>query len=758
MGYVALVAAFILIAVALNGGLGQSVSRRIEYPELLTAIREDNVKAVAIRGTSLVGLYRNGTVSDADFPERGYDFETTIGSDFIDTVRQMTATAQGKSLDEVSVSDLPFTVEYRAPVVTPWYMEFLPFILMIVITMAAWYFIMARQGGGNSKVMNFGKSRARMSDPSKNPITFKDVAGAKEEKEELQEMVDFLKNPKAYTEPVDESAYFLSLILSYVLPLLLMVGLMMFLFRGIGGKGGMGGLGGVGKANAKVYVEKKTGVTFRDVAGQDEAKESLQEIIDILHNPQKYTEIGAKLPKGALLVGPPGTGKTLLAKAVAGEAGVPFFSISGSDFVEMFVGVGASRVRDLFDQAKKAAPSIVFIDEIDAVGRHRGAGLGGGHDEREQTLNQLLVEMDGFTMNEGVIVMAATNRRDILDPALLRPGRFDRQVTVNYPDLEGRVDILKVHSRGKALDKDVDLENIAKRMPYSSGADLENVMNEGAILAVRRKKKKISQQDLVDAVSRVQMGPEKRSHKVTPRDRKTTAYHEAGHAVIANLLPECDDVHLVTIVPRGQAGGYTLSLPSEENDNYSRTALLGMVTMALGGHAAEHVSLDDIYTGASSDIKRATELCRRMVTQFGMSDSIGTMYLGSDQEVFVGMEFGQSREYSEQSAAAIDQEVKRLLDECYARACKLLKDHMDKLVAVAEALLERDTLTRADFECVMRGEPLPPMTDVEKMQPSSEAQADPTPDAQTDGAVTPGFATQDAQEDGDPFVEPKDGE
>ncbi len=562
----------------------------------------------------------------------------------------------------------------------------------------------------------------------------------------------------AYTEPVDESAYFLSLILSYVLPLLLMVGLMMFLFRGIGGKGGMGGLGGVGKANAKVYVEKKTGVTFRDVAGQDEAKESLQEIIDILHNPQKYTEIGAKLPKGALLVGPPGTGKTLLAKAVAGEAGVPFFSISGSDFVEMFVGVGASRVRDLFDQAKKAAPSIVFIDEIDAVGRHRGAGLGGGHDEREQTLNQLLVEMDGFTMNEGVIVMAATNRRDILDPALLRPGRFDRQVTVNYPDLEGRVDILKVHSRGKALEKDVDLENIAKRMPYSSGADLENVMNEGAILAVRRKKKKISQQDLVDAVSRVQMGPEKRSHKVTPRDRKTTAYHEAGHAVIANLLPECDDVHLVTIVPRGQAGGYTLSLPSEENDNYSRTALLGMVTMALGGHAAEHVSLDDIYTGASSDIKRATELCRRMVTQFGMSDSIGTMYLGSDQEVFVGMEFGQSREYSEQSAAAIDQEVKRLLDECYARACKLLKDHMDKLIAVAEALLERDTLTRADFECVMRGEPLPPMTDVEKMQPSSEAQADPTPDAQTDGAVTPGFATQDAQEDGDPFVEPKDGE
>ena len=549
----------------------------------------------------------------------------------------------------------------------------------------------------------------------------------------------------------------LSFLTTWVFPILLFVAIGQIMGRMLTKRMG-GNAMQFGKSNAKIYVESQTGKTFADVAGQDEAKEALREIVDFLHNPDKYKSIGASLPKGALLVGPPGTGKTLLAKAVAGEAKVPFFSISGSEFVEMFVGMGAAKVRDLFKQAADKAPCIVFIDEIDAVGRQRGTGLGGGHDEREQTLNQLLVEMDGFTMNEGVIVMAATNRRDILDPALLRPGRFDRQVTVNYPDLEGRVDILKVHSRGKALEKDVDLENIAKRMPYSSGADLENVMNEGAILAVRRKKKKISQQDLVDAVSRVQMGPEKRSHKVTPRDRKTTAYHEAGHAVIANLLPECDDVHLVTIVPRGQAGGYTLSLPNEENDNYSRTALLGMVTMALGGHAAEHVSLDDIYTGASSDIKRATELCRRMVTQFGMSDTIGTMYLGSDQEVFVGMEFGQSREYSEQSAAAIDQEVKRLLDECYARACKLLKDHMDKLIAVAEALLERDTLTRADFECVMRGEPLPPMTEVEKMQPSSTAQDDPTPDAQADGAATPGFASQDAEEDGDPFVEPQDGE
>lgn len=666
MGYVVLVAAFILIAVVLNGGFGTTASRRIEYPELLTAIREDNVKSVAIRGSSLVGLYRNGAVADVDFPERGYDFETTIGSDFIDTVRQMTAAKTGKALDEVSVSDLPFTVEYRAPVVTPWYVEFLPFIVIIVISMALWYFVMARQGGGNSKVMNFGKSRARVSDPSKNRVTFKDVAGAKEEKEELQEMVDFLKNPKA------------------------------------------------------------------------------------------YTEMGARIPKGVLLVGPPGTGKTLLAKAVAGEANAPFFSISGSDFVEMFVGVGASRVRDLFDQAKKASPSIVFIDEIDAVGRHRGAGLGGGHDEREQTLNQLLVEMDGFSINEGVIVMAATNRRDILDPALLRPGRFDRQVTVNYPDLEGRVDILKVHSRGKPLGSDIDLQNVAKRMPFSSGADLENVMNEAAILAVRRKKKKIAQQDLVDAVARVQMGPEKRSHKVTARDRKTTAYHEAGHALIGNLLPECDDVHLITIVPRGQAGGYTLSLPGEENDNYSRTAMLGMVTMALGGHAAERMTLDDIYTGASSDIKRATELCRRMVTQFGMSDAIGTMYLGSDQEVFVGMEFGQSREYSEQSAAAIDTEVKHMLDKCYARACRLIEENRDKLVAVAEALLERETLNRTEFEAVMRGEPLPPMSVVEQMKPSPDATEYPTPAAGEDGAETASFASEpkDDKDDQDPFMEP----
>ncbi|MEG0049657.1 MAG: ATP-dependent zinc metalloprotease FtsH [Clostridia bacterium] len=670
MGYVVLIAAFILIAVVLNGGFGQAVNRRIEYPQLLTAIREDNVKSVAIRGSSLVGLYRNGTIAEADFPERGYDFETTIGSDFIDTVRQMTATKEGKALDEISVSNLPFTVAYRAPIVTPWYVEFLPFMLILAVSVGLWYFIMARQGGGNNKVMNFGKSRARVSDPAKNTVTFKDVAGAQEEKAELQEMVEFLKNPKA------------------------------------------------------------------------------------------YTEMGARIPKGVLLVGPPGTGKTLLAKAVAGEANAPFFSISGSDFVEMFVGVGASRVRDLFEQAKKASPSIVFIDEIDAVGRHRGAGLGGGHDEREQTLNQLLVEMDGFSLNEGVIVMAATNRRDILDPALLRPGRFDRQVNVNFPDLQGRVDILKVHSNGKPLDADVDFENVAKRMPFSTGADLENVMNEGAILAVRNKQKKITQQDLVDAIARVQMGPEKRSHKVTARDRRITAYHESGHALIGNLLPECDDVHLITIVPRGDAGGYTLSLPSEENDNMSKTALLSMITMALGGHAAEKVALEDLYTGSSSDLKRATDLSRRMVTQFGMSDAMGTMYLSSDNEVFVGMEFGQSREFSEQTAAAIDAEVKRVLDECYRNARKIIEDNKEKLVAVAETLLVRETLSRAEFEAVMRGEELPPLSPVEQIKPSESVTAETAEPAETNEAEAvqavafePAKVTK-AIEDQDPFVEP----
>ena len=515
---------------------------------------------------------------------------------------------------------------------------------------------------------------------------------------------------KVFQEPQEDNS-----VIGFILSNLLILGLTFFLLSLLMRKMGstMGGLGNVGQSKAKVYMEKQTGVTFADVAGQDEAKESLQEIIDFLHNPQKYAAIGAKLPKGALLVGSPGTGKTLLAKAVAGEANVPFFSISGSDFVEMFVGVGASRVRDLFDQAKRAAPSIIFIDEIDAVGRHRGAGLGGGHDEREQTLNQLLVEMDGFAINEGVIVMAATNRRDILDPALLRPGRFDRTILVNYPDMAGRVAILKVHAKGKPLADDVDLENIAKRVPFSTGAELENIMNEAAILAARGRLKAINQQTLVEAISRVQMGPEKRSHKVTQRDKRMVAIHEAGHAIVGHVLPNCDEVHLITIVPRGQAGGYTLSLPTEEDDLQTYSQLMDFVAMGLGGHAAEQLYLGEFTTGATSDLKKATEVCRRMVTQFGMSEKLGPVYLDGDQEVFVGMEFGQSRGYSEEMAARIDAEVKRLLEECYQKAVDALSANRDRMEKLVDALLKYDTISRREFVTLMETGALPDIQDAD---------------------------------------------
>ena len=630
VGYVVLLSTLLLIAILLNGGLNQTVSRRIEYPQLLEMIKEGKVSRVAIRNNALVGVTKSTNVAADDFPERNYDFETTIGNDFLETVRQIEANKKNVPLDQVTVDQLSFDLEYRAPVVIPWWYDFLPYLIMLGIMAVIWFVMIRSQAGGGGKVMSFGKSRARMQDPTKNKITFADVAGADEEKEELQEMVDFLKNPR------------------------------------------------------------------------------------------NYTELGARIPKGVLLVGPPGTGKTLLAKAVAGEAGVPFFSISGSDFVEMFVGVGASRVRDLFDQAKKVAPAIVFIDEIDAVGRHRGAGLGGGHDEREQTLNQLLVEMDGFAVNEGIIVMAATNRRDILDPALMRPGRFDRQVTVNYPDQNGRVAILKVHSKGKKLDDSVDLDNIAKRMPYATGADLENVMNEAAILAARARKKKIDQQLLIDAIARVQMGPEKKSHKVNEKDRRMVAIHEGGHAIIGHLLEGCDEVHLITIVPRGQAAGHTLALPAEEHDNMSRSQLFDQITMMLGGHAAEEVGLGEIYTGSSSDLKRATEICRKMVTQFGMSDNIGTIYLGSDQEVFVGMEFGQSREYSEEIAAKIDREVASILARCYEKAKKILTDNLDKLELLTQALLEQETLNRAEFVSLMETGEMPEATKEDKPRTAEE--------------------------------------
>ncbi len=606
LGYAVMIAAFILLIAALSGGMG-GASKRIEYPELLKLIENDQVDRVSIRGTSLVGRLKDSRISKADYPSRGYDFETTIGPDFYATVCTLAAQKKGIDPDLVTVQDLSFEIEYLAPVTTPWYVELLPYLIPIVLLGAMWWYIMRQQTGGNGKVMNFGKSRANMVDPSKNKVTFADVAGAEEEKGELREIVDFLKNPK------------------------------------------------------------------------------------------HYVDLGARIPKGVLLMGPPGTGKTLLAKAVAGEANVPFFSISGSDFVEMFVGVGASRVRDLFEQAKRNAPSIVFIDEIDAVGRHRGAGLGGGHDEREQTLNQLLVEMDGFSTNEGVIVMAATNRKDILDPALLRPGRFDRQITVNYPDLEGRIAILKVHAKGKPLADDVNLENIAKRTPYATGADLENIMNEGAIQAAREKRTQITQANLIEAVERVQMGPEKRSHKVLEEDRRITAYHEAGHAIVGHYLPLCDDVHMITVVPRGQAAGLTLSLPEKELDHQGKQKLLQTIAMALGGRAAESLTQEDVCTGAVSDLKRATEVARSMVTRFGMSDKLGNVYLGSDQEIFVGMEFGQSREYSEETAAIIDSEVRKILNNAYQQALDILKAHMDKLNGLAQMLIEKETVSREEF-------------------------------------------------------------
>ena len=464
-----------------------------------------------------------------------------------------------------------------------------------------------------------------------------------------------------------------------------------------------------GKTNAKTNEATRPKVKFEDVAGVDEAVEELEEIRDFLSDPDRYRKLGAKIPRGVLLVGPPGTGKTLLAKAVAGEAGVPFFSISGSDFVEMFVGVGASRVRDLFKEAKSQAPSIIFIDEIDAVGRQRGAGLGGGHDEREQTLNQLLVEMDGFAVNEGVIVLAATNRKDILDPALLRPGRFDRQITVGYPDVRGREAILRVHAKEKPLADDVDLANIAKRTPYFAGADLENIMNEAAILCAREGKEKITMRHLNDAIERVQMGPEKKSHIVSDEDKRLVACHEAGHAIVGELLGGCDDVHLVTIMPRGGSGGHTLLLPDKESDFTTRTQLLDFVAMALGGYAAETLVMGQMSTGASSDLQRATDICRRMVTQYGMSDDMGPIYLGGDHdEVFLARDYGQqSRTYSEDVAARIDAEVQRKMNDALARATAILKEHRAQLDGLSDLLVEKETIDRAEFVAFLKGEPCP---------------------------------------------------
>ena len=507
----------------------------------------------------------------------------------------------------------------------------------------------------------------------------------------------------SYEYHADHSTNWLALLLPYVLAAAILGG-MWYLMAARSGGGGADRMSRFGEARTHTLSEQDKAVTFGDVAGADEEKEELQEIVEFLKDPQKYTRLGARIPKGVLLVGPPGTGKTLLAKAVAGEAGVGFLSISGSDFVELYVGVGASRVRDLFKEAVKAAPCIVFIDEIDAVGRQRGTGLGGGHDEREQTLNQLLVEMDGFSANEGVVVLAATNRVDVLDPALLRPGRFDRQVYVGLPDIRGREEILKVHTREKPLAEDVDLGEIARGTPGFTGADLENLTNEGALLAARRDRKFITMQDLKEAEIKVIAGPEKRSRVIPKHERRLTAFHEAGHAVVMHMLPDHDPVNQITIVPRGQAGGMTISLPEEDRSYLSKRYLEEQIVALLGGRAAEKLILGDISTGAGNDIQRATQIARKMTASYGMSERLGTVSFESGHdEVFIGRTMSQGRSYSEQVAAQIDEEVRRIISAAYSQCEEILQKHRAQLEAVAEYLLAHETMMREEFLRIMDG-------------------------------------------------------
>ena len=516
-----------------------------------------------------------------------------------------------------------------------------------------------------------------------------------------QELVDLLqeKGITYHKDPPDSTGTIIYTLLTVILPVVMLVAVMVWVMRSMN-KGG--GVMGVGKSRAKAYVQKETGVTFRDVAGQDEAKESLQEVVDFLHNPGKYTTIGAKLPKGALLVGPPGTGKTLLAKAVAGEAHVPFFSMSASEFVEMFVGVGASRVRDLFEEAKKNAPCIIFIDEIDAVARRRGTGMGGGHDEREQTLNQMLVEMDGFGVNEGIIVMAATNRVDILDPAIMRPGRFDRKVVVGRPDVCGREEILGVHAKNKPLGDDVDLKQIAQTTAGFTGADLENLLNEAAIIAAKENRAYIKQDDIKKSFVKVGIGAEKKSRVISDKEKRITAFHESGHAILFHLLPDVGPVYSVSIIPTGSgAAGYTMPLPEKDEMFNTKGKMLQDIVVSLGGRVAEELVFDDITTGASQDIKQATQMAKAMVTKYGMSDNIGLIcYDNDDDEVFIGRDLAHTRGYSEGVASAIDQEIKRIIDECYAKAKQMIMDHRDVLDACANLLLEKEKISQKEFEAL----------------------------------------------------------
>ncbi len=607
IGFYALVLLIFLATVfALTGG---NTSVELTYSQIIDLFEAQQVESFVVAGDVLTLQLREP-----------YEGQTEISRTLLD-VDQFNSDL-GDLIREQKAAGILTEYDYDEGFQVPWWVSFLPYLILMVIFGVLWYVMMNRAGGGAGGVMKFSKARTRVATDEQKKKTFADVAGCKEEKEDLQEIVEFLKNPAA------------------------------------------------------------------------------------------YTDMGARIPKGVLLVGPPGTGKTLMAKAVAGEAGVQFLSISGSDFVELYVGVGASRVRDLFDQAKKVAPAIIFIDEIDAVGRQRGSGLGGGHDEREQTLNQLLVEMDGFTNNEGVIVMAATNRADILDNALLRPGRFDRQVYIGLPDVRGREEILRVHAKGKPLGDDVDLNSIARGTPGFSGADLENLLNEAALLAVRRHRRFIMNVDIDDAILKVAMGPEKKSRVISEKERRLTAYHESGHAIAAKYLEHVDPVHYITIIPRGQAGGFTLMRPAEDKTFQARSAMFEEIVMSLGGRTAEKLFLDDISTGASGDIRQASKTARAMVMQYGMSDRLGPIsFDDSSHSLFIGRDFGTTKSYSEETAAVIDEEVKRIFDEAAAKCEDLLTEHREQLIAVAEYLLENESMDGPDFDYFCDHGELPPKKD-----------------------------------------------
>ena len=610
--YIAILAVIIYLLTGLEPA--NAGAKELSYNDFLSLVREEKVKAVNITETTLVGVRTDTEIAEKSFPEK-YDFYVIIPSvdQYGKDIAAIRAEKLGKNVDDITPLDYGFTSATSLPPEPSFLEVILPYLIIFGAFGIFYYFMMQAQGGGK-QMMSFGKSRARTQVDMRNKVTFDDVAGADEEKEELREVVEFMRSPR------------------------------------------------------------------------------------------RFTEMGARIPKGVLLVGPPGTGKTLLAKAVAGEADAPFFSISGSDFVEMFVGVGASRVRDLFNTAKKTAPAVIFIDEIDAVGRQRGAGLGGGHDEREQTLNQLLVEMDGFAVNEGIIVLAATNRPDILDPALLRPGRFDRQITVNYPDVKGREAILRVHAKGKPFADEVDLAVLAKRTAGFTGADLENVLNEAAILTARFKKKKISMIELEEAITRVMVGPEKKSRVITAEDKKITAYHEAGHAIVAKMMKHCDPVHEVSIIPRGRAAGYTMTLPEDDVSHMSRGKILDEIAMMLGGRVAETVFLDDICTGAYNDLQRASDLARKMVIEFGMSDEIGPVFLGGNTEVFIAKDWGHQRNYSEQVASRVDAEVKRILTEQFDRAKRVVEENREAMERVVAALLEYERIDGDEFDKLFKNE------------------------------------------------------